>query len=66
MRRKALGGDPECLSPAYPLPFQPFCHVRIENGSDGAYKELRFVFRQISATEVRLAYIELERMDGNV
>jgi hypothetical protein len=45
---------------------QPFCHVRIENGSDGAYKELRFVFRQISATEVRLAYVELERVDGNV
>lgn len=43
---------------------QPFCHVLIENGREGAYRELRFVFRQVSATEVRLAHVELEGDDG--
>lgn len=45
---------------------QPFCHVKIQNGREGAFQELRFVFRQISATEIRLAYVELETDDGNV
>lgn len=57
--RSVLGSLADVDSP------QPFCHVKIQNGREGAFQELRFVFRQMSATEIRLSRVELESDDGN-
>jgi hypothetical protein len=45
---------------------QPFCRVNIRGGGPKVYSELRFYFSQRSATDIRLARVEMQKPGGEL